>query len=105
MVRATAPYYRSSYVFVTRADRKLDLRSLDDARLKELKIGVQLVGDDGANTPPVHALARRGIIDNVVGFSVVRADGSAPGDIVEAVAAGELDVALAWGPTAGPFAR
>ena len=56
----TAPYYRSTYVFVTRKDRGLDIRSFDDPRLKSLKIGVQLIGNDGANTPPAHVLASRG---------------------------------------------
>ena len=37
---------------------------------RKLRIGVQLVGDDYANTPPVHALSRRGIVRNLVGFSV-----------------------------------
>src|SRR3954469_168427 len=61
----TAPYYRSSYVFVSRKDRHLDVRTFDDPALRTLKIGVQLVGDDGVNPPPAHALAARGIIDNV----------------------------------------
>jgi hypothetical protein len=69
-VLTTAPYYRSTYVFVYRKDRNLAIRSLDDSALRKLKIGVQLVGDDYANTPPVHALSRRGIIDNLVGYSV-----------------------------------
>jgi ABC-type amino acid transport substrate-binding protein len=55
----TKPYYRSSYVFVTRKDRDLKLASLDDSALTNLTIGVQLVGDDGANPPAAHALARR----------------------------------------------
>ena len=67
MLGTTYPYYRSSYVFVSRADRRLDVHSLDDPRLKQWTIGVQLVGDDGANTPPAHALARRGAPLHVVG--------------------------------------
>src|SRR3954462_5867483 len=46
MARSTAPYYRSTYAFVSRADRRLSVHSLGDPRLRELKIGVQLVGDD-----------------------------------------------------------
>src|SRR4051794_21309122 len=64
----TQPYYRSSYVFVSRKDRGLNIRSFDDEALRTLRVGVQLIGDDGANPPPAHALARRGIITNVVGF-------------------------------------
>lgn len=105
-VLATGPYYRSSYVFVSRADRGLDLRSFDDPRLRTLRIGVQVVGDDYANTPPVGELARRGIVDNVVGYSVYGdyATPNPPARIVDAVAAGAIDVAVVWGPLAGFFA-
>src|SRR5205085_340188 len=48
----TRPYYRSSYVFVTRKDRGLDVTSFDDPRLRKLKIGVQMIGDDYASSPP-----------------------------------------------------
>lgn len=100
MARTTAPYYRSVYAFVTRADRALAIHSLDDPRLRHLKLGVQLIGDDGANTPPVHALARRGIVDNVTGYHVIGdyAQDSPPAAILRAVAAGTVDVAIVWGP-------
>lgn len=67
LVETTAAYYRSAYVYVYRADRGLDLRSMRDPRLRQLRIGVHLIGDDGANPPPAHALGRQGIVDNVVG--------------------------------------
>ncbi|HEX4440600.1 MAG TPA: substrate-binding domain-containing protein [Thermoanaerobaculia bacterium] len=107
MVATTRPYYRSTYVFVYRADRGLDLRTLDDPVLKTLRIGVQLAGDDYANTPPAHALSRRGIVANVVGFTLYGdyAAANPPARIVEAVARGEVDVAIVWGPLAGYFAR
>jgi mxaJ protein len=106
MARTTAPYYRSMYAFVTRADRTLALHSLGDPRLRTLRIGVQLIGDDGANAPPAHALARRGIVDNVVGFHVMGdyAEDSPPADIVRAVVDRTIDVAIVWGPLAGGFA-
>ena len=103
----TRPYYRSTYVFVSRRDRHLRLRSFDDQALRRLRIGVPLVGDDGANAPPAHALSRRGIIRNVVGFSVYgdyRSD-NPPARIIDAVASGDIDVATAWGPLAGYFAE
>src|SRR4051794_33932587 len=96
MALTTAPYYRSTYVFVTRRDRGLAVRSLDDPALKRLRVGVQIIGDDGTNTPPAHALARRGVIDNVQGFTVYgdyRED-SPPARIIDAVARGEVDVAV-----------
>lgn len=108
MLGTTRPYYRSSYVFVARAGtRWARVASLDDPALREAVIGVQLVGDDGANTPPAHALARRGLHANVRGYTVYgdHADALPQQPIVEAVARGDLDLALVWGPTAGYFAR
>jgi mxaJ protein len=107
MLATTSPYYRSTYVAVTRTDRNLAIRSFDDPRLRNLRIGVQLIGDDFSNTPPAHALARRGIIANVRGY-MVYGDYSRPApqaDIVRAVASGEVDIAFVWGPVAGYFAR
>src|SRR3954469_10832044 len=45
MLRTTAPYYRSFYVFAAREDRGLRPDSLDDPLLHELTIGVQVVGE------------------------------------------------------------
>lgn len=106
LTAVTQPYYRSSYVFVSRRDRGLHVRSLDDPVLRRLTVGVQLVGDDYANAPPAHALARRGIVQNVRGFSVQGnyRQGSPPARIIDAVAAGDVDIAIAWGPLAGYYA-
>jgi quinoprotein dehydrogenase-associated probable ABC transporter substrate-binding protein len=101
-VATTRPYYRSTYVFVTRRGEDAPKR-FDDPRLREVRVGVQLVGDDLAATPPGHALVKVGAIDNVRGFTVM-GDGPAAQRMVEAVAAGMLDVALVWGPQAGYFA-
>ena len=105
-VLATSPYYTSTYVFVWRKDRNLNIQSLDDAMLRKLKIGVQMIGDDGSNSPPAHALADRGIINNVVGYTVYGDYGqeNPPARIVEAVAKGDIDLAIVWGPLAGYFA-
>jgi mxaJ protein len=59
-LKTSRPYYRSSYVFVTRQAQALEHLSLDDARLRTLTIGVQLVGYEAMNTPPAQALAARG---------------------------------------------
>lgn len=106
-VETTRPYYASTYVFVSRADRHLDIASIRDQRLRSLKIGVQLIGDDGFNTPPAHAIAAQGLIRNVTGYTLYGDYDAAnpPARIVAAVADGDIDIAAVWGPLAGYFAR
>lgn len=106
MMTSTRPYYRSSYVFVTRTDRGLHIVSFDDPQLRTLIIGVQMVGSDAMNTPPAHALAHRGIVQNVRGY-MLYGDYRQPhpaSAIIDAVENGNVDVAVAWGPMAGYFA-
>jgi len=106
MVLVTRPYYRSTYTFVTKRGGPR-IASFDDPRLKRLRVGVQIIGDDYANAPPAEALAHRGIVRNVRGYSVIGdyRDPSPPSRIVHAVERGEVDVAVVWGPLAGYFAR
>jgi quinoprotein dehydrogenase-associated probable ABC transporter substrate-binding protein len=106
-LRSTAPYYRSTYVFVARRDRALHLHSFDDPRLKTLTIGVQVTGDDYANPPAAQALASRQIIQNVRGYTVYGdySKPNPPRGLIDAVANGAVDVAVAWGPLAGYFAK
>jgi mxaJ protein len=106
-LQSTRPYYRSSYVFITRRDRHLRVRSFDDPQLKTLTIGIQVTGDDYNNPPAAQALASRHIIQNVRGFAVY-GDYSRPDpqrDLVSAVADRRVDVGILWGPLAGFFAR
>jgi mxaJ protein len=107
MALTTAPYYRSTYVFVYRRDRGLKISSFDDDALRNLKIGVQMIGDDFSNTPPAHALTNRGIVGNVRGYMVYgdysKENPATP--IIDAVESGQIDVAVVWGPLAGYFAR
>ena len=107
MLATTRPYYRSAYVAVVRRGAPEGISSFDDPRLAKLRIGVQLIGDDGANSPPAHAVARRGLTANVSGFTIYGdyRDAAPQAAIVEAVAAGKIDVAFVWGPTAGYFAQ
>jgi mxaJ protein len=106
MIPTTKPYYRSSYVFLSRADRPLADLSFDDKRLAASTVGVQMVGNDAMNTPPAHAMARRGMTKNVRGFMLYGdyARPNPPAAIVDAVASGDIDVGVIWGPLAGYFA-
>ncbi|MFL6216537.1 MAG: substrate-binding domain-containing protein [Blastocatellia bacterium] len=106
MAATTGPYYRSTYVFVYRKDAGFTIHSFDDPILKRLRIGVQMIGDDYANTPPAHALANRHIITNVRGYTLYGdyRQPNPPARIIDAVANGEIDAAIVWGPLAGYFA-
>lgn len=99
----TQPYYRSSYVFVERDSDAPPVRSVDDPRLSGMRIGVQLIGNDLAASPPGYALARQGYTSNVRGYPVP-GERPAAARMVSAIADGELDGAMVWGPQAGYFA-
>lgn len=106
-VLSTQPYYRSGYSFVTTRSRHLAFKSFDDPILRKLKIGLHAIGNDGANSPPAHALARRGIVENIVGYSMWGEESveNPQGQIVDAVANEDIDVAIVWGPIGGFFAK
>jgi mxaJ protein len=107
-VSATRPYYRSTYVFVSRRDRNLRIYSLDDPRLRDLRIGVQVLGEQSDSLPPVRALASRGIISNLVGYSIFGSDlakENPSAEQIDAVSNHTVDLAIAWGPVAGYLAR
>lgn len=105
LTRPTAPLYRSGYAFVQRADAN-SISSFDDPRLREMTIGVQMVGDDGYNTPPAHALSRRGMVTKVRGYALYGdySKPHPPSAIIDAVVSGEVETAVVWGPLAGYFA-
>jgi mxaJ protein len=107
LAQTTQPYYRSTYVFVTRQDRGLNIRSFDDPSLRRLRIGIHAIGDDYSSVPPAQALANRGIVTNLIGFSIYGdySKENPPAALIRAVEEGEVDVAIAWGPLAGYFAR
>lgn len=107
MAWPTDPYYRSTYVFLTRKDRGLHIASLDDSVLRTVRIGLHVIGDDYSNSPAAEALAKRGIITNVRGYSIYGdySTPNPPASLVRAVADDEVDVAIIWGPIAGYFAR
>ena len=101
----TKPYFRSGYVFVTRKDSGLDIKTLADPRLKKLKIGVNIYTSDAENSPPAMALSHYGVVGNLTGYSTFFDQNNRPEDIINAVAKKDVDLAIAWGPLAGYFAK
>jgi mxaJ protein len=101
-VLTTHPLYTSSYTWVHHTET-LHNPSIAAAELRALRIGVPLVGDDGANPPVVNALVRGGLVENLHGYPVYGdyREERPTGELVHAVARGDVDVAVVWGPIAG----
>jgi len=106
MAGVTKPYFRSGYVFITRQGSGLeDISSLSDPRLKRAKIGVNIYTSDSENSPPAMALSRYGVVGNLTGYSTFFSDQVRPDDIIKGVANKDVDIAIAWGPVAGYYAK
>lgn len=103
----TQPYYRSSYVFASRRANHLNIRSFDDERLKTLRIGLQIVAEGDGDVPPAQALAHRGIVRNISWYRINQnfLGANRPANLLAAVARGDIDLAIVWGPMAGYYAR
>ncbi len=102
LVQNTNHYYRSAYAIVYPKDGGLDgLESLDDPRLKDKSIGVV------AGTPPATVLALNGLLGKVRPYQLtVDTRHTSPAeDMINDLAAGEIDAALLWGPMAGYYAK
>jgi len=102
-IEDTNPYYRTSYVLIYRQNDKslASVESLADNRLKNKTIGIL------ARTPPVSIMAMNGLMANARSFEV-KGDGnaaSAASDVIAAVASGEIDAGILWGPLGGYYAQ
>jgi quinoprotein dehydrogenase-associated probable ABC transporter substrate-binding protein len=94
----TDPIYSTTYVFAHRADRNIEIKSLDDPILKTLKVGV--FQHSGLR----EALERRGIKNldlHIIAYDTDLQPKHQPWQQVQKVIDGELDVAGVWGPFAG----
>jgi len=92
----TNPYYHTSYVLAFRKGSEPP-QSLDDPRLRNMRIGVI------ARTPPVDLLARHGLLDRIRSYPLmVDTRHELPAaQVLRDLAAGEIDLAMIWGPFAG----
>lgn len=102
----TRPYYRSSFVLVSRRDHQMRPDNFDDPVLRNATIGVQLLQHDGATVPAAQMLINHGLIGNIRWYRIFpdfsRANPSFA--VLEAVEKREVDAAVAWGPVAGYYA-
>jgi quinoprotein dehydrogenase-associated probable ABC transporter substrate-binding protein len=97
VMQNTNPYYHTTYVAVFRSDHPPPPEDFADPAQRALRFGVV------ARTPPVDLLMRAGLLDRTRSYALVvdtRVEAPAV-QMLRDVAAGELDVALIWGPFAG----
>jgi mxaJ protein len=108
LAATTRPYYRSTYAMAYVKGKGLDrVRSLEDllaldaAQRKKLRIGAF------AGSPVTEWLLQHGLMEQVEWYQSQTGDAEQyPGEIIEKdLASGKIDLAFAWGPIAGYFAR
>lgn len=108
-VATSAPYYRSSYVFLTRADRNLDVASWTDPRIAE--VGHIVVG---FGTPGEAMLKEKGLYENNMAYLYSLVDFKAPRNqytqipparIVEEVVSGRAELGVAFGPEVARYVK
>ena len=104
-VLTTRPYYRSSYVFVNRADAPRRSTRSTTRACATLRIGVQLIGDDLAATPPGARARARAARSSTSSATRSTATGSAArADQSPTSPPAGSTPRCVWGPQAGYFA-
>lgn len=102
LVLNTNHYYTSAYVLILPEGSDLaDVTTLTDPRLQGLSLGIV------AGTPPASHLARNGLIGTARSYDLVvdRRYESPAVDMLDDLAAGEIDGAILWGPLGGPLVK
>ena len=101
LVQNSNPYYRSSFVMMRRAEDAARFADLDSPEMTLARIGVI------AGTPPSTLLGSKNLFSQMRPYQLYvdsRVDDPA-GKMLDDLAAGNIDVALVWGPIGGWYAR
>jgi mxaJ protein len=99
MLLTTEPYYRSGYVFVTRKESGYNITDWDSPDLRKGIIGI--VGQ----SPPTRPLYDHDLMANARPYRLQRDLNKSPGEMIEDLASGRIDVAIIWGPLGGYYAK
>ena len=95
----TKPYYRAVHVWIYREDSGYDISSWDSPDLKKGVIGLV------DKSPVTQALNANGLMANARPYRIQRDLTRSPGEPVEDVISGKIDVAIMWGPLGGYYAK
>ena len=108
MAATTRPYYRSSYAMAYVKGKGLDrVRSLDDVMALDPEQRKKLRFGAFAGSPVTEWLLQNNLMEQVAWYQSQTGDAEQyPGEIIEKdLASGKIDIAFAWGPIAGYFAK
>ena len=95
----TKPYYRAGHVWIYREDSGYDISRWDSPDLKKGVIGLV------DKSPVTQALNANGLMANARPYRIQRDLTRSPGEPVEDVISGKIDVAIMWGPLGGYYAK
>ena len=98
-LRTSKPYYRSGHVFVWRKDSNYNITDWDSPDLRKGIIGI--VGQSPATIP----MNEKGLITNARPYRMQRDLHLPPSYLIDDLAKKEIDIAVAWGPIGGYFAK
>ncbi len=98
-VMTSKPYYRTGHVFVWREESGYDITAWDSPDLKKGLVGTT---DKSPTTVPLND---NGIIGNAKPYRIQRNLNKKPSLMIDDLAEGVIDVAVAWGPIGGYFAK
>lgn len=98
-LRTSKPYYRSGHVFVWRKDSNYNITNWDSPDLRKGFIGV--VGQSPATIP----MNDHNLISNARPYRMQRDLNLPPSYLIDDLAKGDIDIAIAWGPIGGYFAK
>jgi mxaJ protein len=95
----TKPYYRAGHVWVYRKDSGFDIKNWDSPDLRKGVIGVN------DKSPVAVALNANGLMFNAKPYRIQRDLNTSPGQKIEDLAKGDIDIAIEWGPIGGYYAK
>jgi len=95
----TKPYYRAGHVWVYRKDSGFDIKNWDSPDLRKGTIGVN------DKSPVAVALNANGLMFNAKPYRIQRDLNTSPGQKIEDLAKGDIDIAIEWGPIGGYYAK
>ena len=98
-LRTSKPYYRSGNVWVWRKESNYNISNWDSPDLRKGFIGV--IGQSPATIP----MNEKNLIQNARPYRLQRDLNLPPSFLIDDLAKGEIDIAVAWGPIAGYFAK